>query len=265
VISGLRLSLGLLSILPVGQVRTDRSTAGAAMLWAPVVGLILGAAAWVVGTVVHALGGSGLLASVAVVATLAVLTRGLHLDGLADLADGLGSARPAAGALAVMRRSDIGPFGVLTLVLVLLAQVAALAPAWSGAAAGGAGGPGGAGLLLLAATTTGRLSVVWACRAGVPAARSDGLGALVAGTVPTPTTIGLTAATLLGAAGAGALVGGVPAGFSLAGTAVGGLVAALLLLRTAVARLGGVTGDVMGALIEAGTTAVLVLGALIPA
>ena len=53
----------------------------------------------------------------------------MHLDGLADTADGLGSRRPADGALEVMRRGDVGPFGVVTLVLVLLAQVAALAAA----------------------------------------------------------------------------------------------------------------------------------------
>ena len=255
-ISGLRLSLGLLSIVPVGQVRPDRATAGAAMLWAPVVGLILGAGAVVVGMVVHALGGSGLLASVAAVATLAVLTRGLHLDGLADLADGLGSAKPAAGALAVMRRSDIGPFGVLTLVLVLLAQVAALTPAWAAPQAGP---------LLLTAAATGRLSVAWACRAGVPAARPEGLGALVAGTVPAAAAAALTTTVVLTAGAAGALLGGVPAGLGLAGAALGGLVAALLLLRAAVARLGGVTGDVMGAMIETGTTTVLVLGALVAA
>ena len=62
-------------------------------------------------------------------AALALLTRGLHLDGLADLADGLGSGQPAATALDIMRRSDIGPFGTVTLVLVLLTQVAALAHA----------------------------------------------------------------------------------------------------------------------------------------
>ncbi|MYV40156.1 adenosylcobinamide-GDP ribazoletransferase, partial [Streptomyces sp. SID1328] len=68
-----------------------------------------------------------LLAAVASAAVPAALTRGLHLDGLADTADGLGSGKPAEQALAIMKRSDIGPFGVLTLVLTLLAQVAALA------------------------------------------------------------------------------------------------------------------------------------------
>ena len=251
----MRLSLSLLSIAPVGSVRTDRTVAGTAMALAPAVGLMLAALAWAVGAAVHQLGGSGLLASVAAVATLAVLTRGLHLDGLADLADGLGSAQPAPAALEVMRRSDIGPFGATTLVLVLLAQVAALASAWPG---------GDAGVLLITAAATGRLAVTWACRVGVPAARPDGLGALVAGSVPARSAAGCTAAVVLAVAAAGALLDGPDTAVALAIAALGGLAVALLLLRTALDRLGGVTGDVLGALVETGTTAVLVLAALLP-
>lgn len=254
-IAGLRLSLSLLSIAPMGSVRTDRATAGTAMALAPAVGLMVGALAWAVGAAVHTLGGSGLLASVAAVAALAVLTRGLHLDGLADTADGLGSAQPAPGALEVMRRSDLGPFGAATLVLVLLAQVAALASAWPG---------GDAGALLITAAATGRLAVTWACRVGVPAARPDGLGALVAGSVPATSAAGCTAAVVLAAAAAGALLDGPGSALAFAVAALGGLAVALLLLRTALDRLGGVTGDVLGALVETGTTAVLVLAALLP-
>ena len=58
---------------------------------------------------------------------LALLTRGLHLDGLADTADGLGPLRDRERALQVMHQSDVGPFGVVTLVLTLLLQVACAA------------------------------------------------------------------------------------------------------------------------------------------
>ena len=105
-----------------------------------------------------------LLGAAVAVALLAALTGGLHLDGLADTGDGLGSRRPAADALAIMRRPDIGPLGVVTLVLVLLIQVTALATVprgWPAVAA------------LVLAVVTGRVAAVLAT--GVPAARPGGL------------------------------------------------------------------------------------------
>ena len=245
VVRGARLSLGLLTVLPVGRVETDRRTARAALLLAPAVGLGLGALAWAAGAVVHARDGGPLLAAVASVSVLAVSTRALHLDGLADVADGLGSARPAQEALAIMRRSDVGPFGVATLVLVLLTQVAVVAQAWAVDLAAP---------VLLIACGTGRLALLWACRTGVPAARTEGLGALVAGVVPTVAALLLTVAACAGAAAGGVHVGtGSAVGFAV--SVVTGLAAAALLLRRAVSRFGGVTGDVLGAAVETATTA----------
>ena len=184
----LRLALGTLTVLRVRPPgRVDRRTAGRAMLLAPLVGLLLaavvlavlwllGGSAWLVGpsATLHGSGLTPLVAAVAVVGLLALLTRGLHLDGLADTADGLGSGRPAEGALAVMRRSDVGPFGVVTLLLVLLLQVAALQALLSrgqGAAA------------VVTALVVSRLVLPLVCSRGVPAARTDGLGSAVAGSV----------------------------------------------------------------------------------
>src|ERR1700742_150991 len=165
-----------------------RSTAAEAMLWAPVVGLALGVVAaavlYVAGQLLHT---GSLVAAVLAVGSLAVLSRGLHLDGLADLADGLGSRRPADGAVAVMRPSDIGPFGVVTLVLVLLIQVAGLTQA----DASGRGVPA-----IIVAAVTGRPAIPWACRRGVRPARPDGLGALVADSVAPVTAVVLTVVAL---------------------------------------------------------------------
>lgn len=243
---GLRLAVTLLTIMPLnaspGAGRPlSRRAAGAAMAWAPAVGLLLGAAAAGVLELAARLGHAGpLLAAVLAVVTLALLTRGLHLDGLADLADGLGSARPPEQALEIMKRSDIGPFGVVTLVLTLAVQVAALAQAQ----ALGRGAPA-----VIAAAGTGRLALTWACRRGVPAARRSGLGALVAGTVPLPLAVGLSVAGL-----AGAYAFGITEGVAV----TLGLAASLALCAVAVRRLGGITGDVLGALVEV-TTAVCLL------
>lgn len=247
VVGAARLAVGLLTVVPAGAVEASRRTTRDALLLAPLVGTALGLLAWTAGGTLHALGLGPLVAAVGGVAALAVATRALHLDGLADLADGLGSGRPAAGALDVMRRSDAGPFGVITLVLVLLVQVAALGRAWEQDLAGP---------VLVIGCTTGRLALLWACRTGVPAARPDGLGALVAGTVPAGAAALATALALAGAGAWGAATGIRHAvAFGLAVAA--GAAAAALLQRHAVSRLGGVTGDVLGALEETALTAAL--------
>lgn len=248
-LDGPALAVTLLTVIPVRrQVSPDRRTAGAAMLWAPAVGLLLGAIA---SLVLYAVGRfEGPLAGAAVaVAVLAALTRGLHLDGLADLADGLGSGRPADEALEIMRKSDVGPFGVATLVLTLLIQVAALARA-------GSGYRGAA--TLIAAVVTGRLAITWACRAGVIPARGSGLGVMVAQTVRPVAAAALTG--VVAAAGIGLAAGGLVAWTVPAGVGCG-LAAAWLLRRHAVRRLGGITGDVLGALCETAATVCLLVAA----
>ncbi|MBM7091010.1 adenosylcobinamide-GDP ribazoletransferase [Streptomyces sp. S12] len=127
---GLRFAFGTLTVLPVRVTRWDRPAARAGMLCAPLAGLVVGAVAAAAGLLLLFLGSGAALAAVASVAVPAALTRGLHLDGLADTADGLGSRKPAEDALRIMKQSDIGPFGVITLVLVLAAQTAALARAY---------------------------------------------------------------------------------------------------------------------------------------
>ncbi|HEX2316200.1 MAG TPA: adenosylcobinamide-GDP ribazoletransferase, partial [Thermomonospora sp.] len=191
---GARLAISLLTVIRVPAGRVDRETAGHAMLLAPGVGLVVGGAGAAVLAAGDLLGLGGLLRAGLALAAMAVLTRALHLDGLADLADGLGSGRPAEGALEVMKRSDIGPFGVVTLLLTLLVQAAALAESPHGAYA------------VVVAAVTGRLAFPWACRAGVPAARPDGLGALVAGTVRPGAALAVTAVAVVAAMGGGALV-----------------------------------------------------------
>jgi len=276
--SGLRLSVSLLTVIPLrntvppasaavpGAGAQDRpplapATVAAAMAWAPAVGLLLGIAAGVVLLIAdHLLGTGSLTAAGLAVASLALLSRGLHLDGLADLADGLGSGKPAAGALEVMRRSDIGPFGTVTLILTLLIQVAALSHAE-------ATGPGRGAAAVITAVITGRLAITWACRPGVAPARPDGLGALVAGSVRTPLAAAVTVAVLGAAVAAvtiSATVTGEPLGWTLPLAVITGLSAGFIMQRHAVRRLGGITGDVLGALAEVAATVALLVAAIGP-
>ncbi|HEU0100737.1 MAG TPA: adenosylcobinamide-GDP ribazoletransferase [Mycobacteriales bacterium] len=241
---GLRLALTTLTVLPVrGPRALDRRTAGQAMALAPLVGLLVGGAAAAVLAGLRAVTEGDLLPAVAAVAVLAGLTRGLHLDGLADTADGLASYLPADRAREVMKAPDVGALGMVTVVLSLALQAAALA---------GAGSRGAAAVLLAAGA--GRVAVCAACTPAFPAAAPGGLGALVAGTVrPVVPLLWV----LVAVAGALALDGPRGAAAVLAGLAV-----AALLLRHCVRRLGGVTGDVLGALVEVATTATLIVLAL---
>jgi adenosylcobinamide-GDP ribazoletransferase len=254
---GLRLAIGTLTRLPVPPPRTvDRRTARAAMALAPVVGLVLGLIVGAAAAAAFALVGSRtgpVLVAALAVAAVAYATRAIHLDGLADTADALGSGRPAEAALEIARRSDIGPFGVLALVITLLVDTLA---------AGGLVGQGRAIVAIAVALMVGRLGLVLACTSGVPAARPDGLGATVAGTVPRPLAAAVVVAGIAVAAALGATQGDA---LATAAAAVGGLAVAGLTIRTATRRLGGVTGDVLGATVEIATAAVLVILVALPA
>jgi len=248
--AGARLAVTLLTVIPLPGAATTppaptRRAAGAAMCWAPAVGLLLGAAAAGVLWLASRPAQTGpLLAAVLAVAALAGLTGGLHLDGLADLADGLGSRRRADGALEIMKKSDIGPFGVAALVLVLLIQVTALARAEAA---------GRGFVAVVVAAVAARLAMTVACRRGVPAARDSGLGALVAGSVHPAVAAALVLAALAAAAAFGWIFAiGVAAG----------LLASVALTAVAVRRLGGITGDVLGAIAEVTAAACLLATAI---
>ena len=249
---GLRFAFGTLTVFPVRVARWDREAARAGMLSAPAVGLVVGGCAAGLGLLLLLVGASPLLAAVASAAVPAVLTRGLHLDGLADTADGLGSGRPAEDALRIMKQSDIGPFGVLTLVFVLLAQVAALTQLYGASWTRGA-------LAAVVSATAARLALTLAARAGVPAARPEGLGAAVAGVVPVRGAVVAVVAVASVAAGAGVMFLGTYDAVRPALAVLAALVAAELLLRHCTRRFGGVTGDVFGALAETAATTALVL------
>jgi adenosylcobinamide-GDP ribazoletransferase len=242
-------SAALLTVLPM-PAAAARSTRGV-LPWAPLVGLVLGGAAagagWLGARYVSPAAG-GVLALV----VLAVLTRGLHLDGLADTADGLGPLRSPERALQVMHRGDVGPFGVAALVLTLLLQAAG--------AAALLGRPGG-WLGVWTAVVTARVALARAGLPGVRTAEGSALGRAVAGTVSPAWLSGWLLVTAGGAAAAGAALDGRVLAIAAPAGLAAGLLAAELLLRRAARRLGGVTGDVMGAMAEVATTVALLVAA----
>ncbi|WP_279104630.1 adenosylcobinamide-GDP ribazoletransferase [Gordonia paraffinivorans] len=255
-VRAVRTALGWMTVVPVGaggEETPDRELGGAVLAALPVVGALLGAAA--VG-IAYGLGHTGLpiaLIGVLVVAALAVLTRGMHLDGLADTADGLGCYGPPDRVAEVMRSGTVGPFGVATLVLTLGVQATGIA----GLAAGSRW------YELAFAVALGRLGAVIGARRALGPAHPDGFGALVAGTQQTSIPVWLAVfavATLpMGWDGDGVDVTGLVQGW-LVLAAVAGF--GLLFTRHCARRMGGVTGDVLGATIEL-CVAIAVVGLLL--
>lgn len=240
--------ISLLTVIPVGRrpiALADRQV-GTAMSLAPLVGVLLWlpAAGVVLVARLALVSRPGLVPPLLGLATIALLTGGLHLDGLADFADALGSRRTGEEALAIMKDSAIGAIGAATLIFVVLLQASALELAIErhhGTVA------------LLTSVLAGRLAVVQACRRGIPAARPGGLGASVVGSVTAAkaTVVTLAVFVVAGVAGkldfdGGRLHESVHAIFAV----LCAVVAAALIRRLAVWRLGGMTGDVFGALIE---------------
>lgn len=224
---GARAALTFLTRLPAGRLAAvDFARAPG---WFAAVGLAVGAVQALVWLAAAALWPPVVAALAALVAGM-VLTGALHEDGLADTLDGLGSGRPAARALEILRDSRIGSHGALALVMVLSAKVAALA-------ALGTSAP----LVLVAAAGLSRAAMAAMLRAG-PYLRPSGAGSGMTGAWGLEGRLALGGAVLLGGALAMLATGWALAG-GLAGLGLGAGVIRLWALR----RLGGVTGDILGA------------------
>jgi adenosylcobinamide-GDP ribazoletransferase len=145
-----------------------------------------------------------------------------------------------------MRRGDVGPMGVVALIIVLGLQAVSVGELIQGI-------PGA--VLVGAAICSSRAALCLTCLRGVPAARGDGLGVAVASSVPRWAAVSCWLAVLLIMSWAAWASGyGVPNG-ALA-VAVAAAIVGLLVYRC-VRRLGGVTGDVMGAAIEIAFTVMI--------
>lgn len=245
-----RLAVGTLTVLRVAPpVVVDRRRAGLAMVLAPLavapLGVLVALVAW--GAV--ELDVAPLVTGMVVVGVLTLGTRALHLDGLADLADGLTASYDRERSLAVMKTGTAGPAGVAALVIVLGLQAAAAGSLLASTGARGA-------LVVGVATCASRAALSLCCLRGVPGARADGLGSTYVGSVAPMLTL---LVWILAAVVAGVAVGWAGVGWWHGPLAVAlALAAVCLVVLRAVRRLGGVTGDVFGACVEIAFAVVLV-------
>jgi adenosylcobinamide-GDP ribazoletransferase len=214
---------------------------GSAARWFPLVGGTLGAAGAMVAWVLTALIGSpAALTATLVVGLGAWVTGAIHLDGLADTADGFGGGRSREEVLRIMRDPTIGSYGAAALVIVIGLKVTALAALLD---------RGAAFPVLVAAPAISRWTIS-ALAAWMPYARADGgLGKAVTDgrdTVGLITATGITALIAIMALHEDALIVWAAAALT-----------ALWIARTARRHIGGVTGDVFGASVELTEASVL--------
>ncbi|WP_230208884.1 adenosylcobinamide-GDP ribazoletransferase [Nostocoides sp. HKS02] len=207
--AGLRLAVGTLTMVPVGTIEPPtRRSAAWAMSLAPLAVLPLAAVAGAVGWLGDQARLPGLVVATLVLMSLALGSRAMHLDGLADTVDGIGAGWSRERALEVMKSGDVGPMGVAAVALTLVVQ--------AGGAAAVLGRPWG-WLLVAVAVAVSRAACALTCVRSIPAARPDGLGAAVAGTVPVPA---LAVILVVSAAALGLVSQAAQAGSGLGAVAV---------------------------------------------
>jgi cobalamin 5'-phosphate synthase/cobalamin synthase len=220
---------------------------GRAARWFPLVGGAIGGAgalaAWGMRDVI---GLPPTLSATLLVGLGAWVTGAIHLDGLADMADGFGGGCTRDDVLRIMRDPVIGSYGAVTLVVIVTLKVIALATLLERDAALP---------FLVAAPAMSRWTIL-ALGTWLPYARAEGgLGEAV---THVSNVTGLLVATAITAAIAfAALRTGAILPWALA------ILIVVILGRAACRRIGGVTGDVFGACVELTETALLVGGVLL--
>lgn len=235
--NGLRTALAFLTRLPGGKHPGDQTGLTASVPWFPVVGIIIGG----LGSVVY-LGllevVSPLSAAAVTFAFTALATGGFHEDGLADSFDALAGGWTPERRLEILKDSRHGTFGVLSLVLITLIKVSALATLEGSEAA----------FALVAAHSVGRAGAV-GLMAAAATARADGLGADYTRSLSPLRAI------------AGSMVGVAVAVAAFAWWSP--VVLVLVAVGVAVVgwwarrKIGGVTGDLLGAAEQVGEAMVL--------
>jgi len=209
----------------------------------PLVGAGIGAAVAFAFLLAQLVGLGDWPAALLAVLTGIALTGALHEDGLGDAADGLIGGRDRDHALAVMRDSRLGTFGVLAIVASVLLRGAALA---------GIGDAVHAGLGLIAAHAASRALLPIAMRT-IPPARADGLGVEAGRPSASVATAAMTIGVLIGLAALGPIRNAIALGAASVAIFASGMLAQR--------RFGGYTGDVLGSFQQIGEIVMLLTAA----
>ncbi len=244
IVTDIRIAMSLLTILPVGPANSFDGGEVARASWAlPVAGLVVGLAGAVAYAIAHRVGLPAGAAATLALATTILVTGALHEDGLADTLDGLGGGKSREQKLEIMRDSRIGTYGACALILSITLRWSALAAIAEPMAITAA-------LLVAHAATRAALPAFMSL---VPPARSEGLSA---GAGQPPAQSAIIAASL----GILCLVIGFGPGKAVMALILLSIVASIWGF-IATRQIGGQTGDILGAVEQAGEIVVLLMAA----
>lgn len=246
-LAGWRLALGTLTIIPSGPVTATPAAVRWCIGLGPLVVLPIVAAATACTALGGRLGLPELVTGLLTVGAMALGTRAMHLDAVADVADGLGGGWTPERARSILKSGGVGPMGVVALILVIGLQ-AASAGALAATAHGWA--------LVAVALAVSRWFMAPVCR-GLPAMPGSTLGGVFARALPTWQAV-LWPALALVVLGVAGMATGRPWWLGPVAGVVA-LVAVLVLRDRARRRFEGMNGDVLGASLEAAVTALLVV------
>lgn len=250
--SGLFSAFRCITILPMPGQDDDTCSPTKSLVWFPVVGLFLGSLGyWLARYIMSgpAFDNLGLLTGGLVVALWAYLTRGFHLDGLADMFDGFGGGYTKQRALDIMKDSRSGAFGVISLVCLIGLKSAAIAVLCSA----------GQLVWIAIAPIVGRLMIAYQA-AFSKYARQDGTGAGVVN----QTSLRHFIVALLLALGSCLCYYQMLDCYRMLGVVAAAWLTASLVGLASRRKIGGVTGDILGATCELCEAAVLVSAVLLP-
>ncbi len=238
-------ALAFLTRIPVRRADRSPESIGRSAAAFPAVGALLGVSS--VGVLWLVRGMPATLGAGLIVLTGVLLTGALHLDGLADTADGFGGGRTSEDVLRIMRDHQIGTYGAVALIFAVTLQVTAIASLID---------RGIAARVVVVAPTAGRWAMVVVGRWLPYARRESGLGCVLTDYVRTRE---LVEATVLAVVIVSAVAGWRGAADLVISTALA--IGFGLMCRR---RIGGITGDTLGATAVLCETTVLVAAVALP-
>ncbi|MCQ9342248.1 adenosylcobinamide-GDP ribazoletransferase [Corynebacterium kozikiae] len=254
ILEGPATALSWTTILPLrGATAFDRTTGARVLASLPVAGIAHGLGATTIAGTAAFLDTPAMLTAVLITAFMELFSRFMHLDGLADVADALGSYAPPARAREILADPATGLIGMASALLSLLAQIAGMVALLDL----------GWWWMMWAPVVLARIAAMVNCHAHFHPMSPKGFGALMVGTVKTWWIVAWSLAYLAAATPLALVMGAGAGGVGTLGCGLAVLGLAVLLARHCDRRFEGLNGDTTGFIMHLCGTAAWLLMAVV--